>query len=53
MKEILHSEGGEALSQRPREAVDDYSWRSLRPGWMGPRQPELVGGSPAHGRGWG
>ena len=43
MKEILHSEGGEALSQLPREAVDDYSWRSLRPGWMGPRQPELVG----------
>ena len=30
-----------------------HPWKCSRPGWMGPGQPELVGGSPAHGRGWG
>jgi len=28
-----------------------HPWRHSRPGWVGPGQPELVGGSPAHG--WG
>jgi len=30
-----------------------HPWRYSRPGWVGPRQPELVGGSPAHGWGLG
>ena len=35
-EEILHSEGGEALAQLPREAVVPHPWRHSRPGWMGP-----------------
>jgi len=34
----------------PRGAVDALSLEVFRPGWVGPGQPELVGGSPAHGR---
>ena len=45
------SEGGEALAQLPREAVVPHPWRRSRPGWMGPRAAELLGGSPVHGRG--
>jgi len=29
-----------------------HPWRCPRPGWMGPGQPELLGGSPAYSRGW-
>lgn len=49
---ILLSEGGEALALLPREL-----WCPIpagtrgQVGW-GPGQPELVGGSPAHGQGW-
>jgi len=28
----------------PEKAVLPHSWRCPRPGWMGPGQPELVGG---------
>jgi len=44
-------EGDEAVTQLPREAVVPHPWRCSRAGWMGPGQPELVGGSPAHGTG--
>jgi len=37
----------------PKEAVVSHPWRCSRPGWMGPEQPELVGGTPAHGSGVG
>ena len=43
----------EVLAQLPREVVVPHPWRHSRPGWRGPGQPELVGDSPAHGRGWG
>ena len=43
--------GVEALAVLPRELWVPHPWRYPRPGWMGPGQPELVGGSPAHGRG--
>ena len=51
--EILYSEGSEALAQLPREAVDAHSWSIQGQAGWGPGQPELVGGSPAHGRGLG
>ena len=35
----------------PREAVVSQPWRRSRPGWMGPWAAELLGGSPAQGRG--
>jgi len=47
---FLDPEGGEALAQLPRELWMPHPWRHSRPGWMGPEQPELAGGSPAHGR---
>lgn len=28
-----------------------HTWRSSMPAWMGPLQPDAVGGSSAHGRG--
>ena len=51
--EVFHSEVDEALAQLPREAVVPHPWRRSRPGWMGPWAAELLGGSPAHGTGWG
>ena len=44
-KEILHSEGSEALALLPRELWVSHPWRCPRPGWMGPGQTKLVGGS--------
>jgi len=47
----LSSECGEALAQLPREAAGAPSLDAQGQGGWGPGYPELVGGSPAHGRG--
>ena len=50
---MLCSEGGEALAQLPRELWVPHPHRHSRLGWVGPGQPELVGGSqPMAGVGW-
>lgn len=36
-------------SRLPGETVDAHHWRRLRPSWMGPWQPGLVGVSAAAG----
>jgi len=45
MEEILHSGSSEALAQLPLELWVPHPWTLSGPGWMGPGQPELVGGS--------
>ena len=44
--------GVEALAVLPRELWVPHPWRYPRPGWMGPGQPELVGGSQPMAGGW-
>jgi len=41
---ILYSEGSEALHLCPDLCVP-HPWRCPRRGWMGPGQPELLGGN--------
>ena len=41
------------LQRLLKEAVVPHPWRCSWLGWMGPWAAELVGGSPAHGTGWG
>ena len=55
IREVLYRGSGEVLEQLPREAVDAPSIPGGvqgQVGW-GPGQPELVRGSPAHGKGLG
>ena len=52
IRKSLHNEGGEALEQLPRELWCPISGGAQgQVGW-GPGQPQLAGGSPAHGMGW-
>ena len=50
--DILYSEGGEALAQAAKKCCGYPipGGIQLQAGW-GPGQPDLVGGSPAQGRG--
>ena len=52
VKEIFHSEGGEALAQLPKELVGAPSLKALKASWRGGlgRLKGGGGGSPAHGR---
>jgi len=44
--------GDEVLALLPRDLWVPHPWRCSRSGWMGPGQPELVGGSEPMAAGW-
>jgi len=46
-------QGGEGLTQLPREAVVPHPWRRSRPGWMGPWAAWAGGGQPCPRQGLG
>jgi len=51
LEESFCLKGGEALAQAAQRAVGAHLWRCSKPVGMGPWAVELVGGSPANGRG--
>ena len=51
-QKILYSEGREAVALLPKGLWVPHPWRCSRLGWMGPGQPDVVGGTQPTAGGW-